>query len=57
MALNKLTAQGLRALSAPGKHEDGGGLRLVKGKDKGAGKWVLRVTVHGKRKEIGRAHV
>lgn len=53
MARDKLTARGLPALSAPGKHEDGGGLRLVKGKDKGAGKWVLRVSVHGRRPEMG----
>lgn len=37
---------------APGKHADGDGLWLYKGKEGGA-KWVLRVTVHGSRKEMG----
>jgi len=35
-----------------GKHEDGGGLRLVVSKA-GAKKWILRVTVNGKRREMG----
>jgi len=36
----------------PGKHEDGNGLRLVKRED-GAGQWVLRYTIHGRRREMG----
>ncbi|WP_342585522.1 Arm DNA-binding domain-containing protein, partial [Shimia sp. SK013] len=39
--------------SAPtGKHCDGAGLWLVKRNDGGA-QWVLRVTVHGRRREMG----
>ena len=36
----------------PGKYADGGGLWLYKRPDGGA-QWVLRVTVHGSRKEMG----
>ena len=35
-----------------GKHIDGAGLHLVKRPDGGA-QWVLRVTVHGRRREMG----
>lgn len=35
-----------------GKHADGQGLWLVK-RDKDAGKWVLRIAVAGKRREMG----
>ncbi|WP_323715662.1 tyrosine-type recombinase/integrase [Paracoccus aminovorans] len=37
---------------APGKHADGAGLWLVKD-EQGRGKWVLRLTVHGRRREMG----
>lgn len=51
MAIHKLTAR--RASTAqPGKHEDGAGLRLVVS-PRGARKWVLRVTVNGRRREMG----
>lgn len=36
----------------PGKHEDGNGLRLVKRED-GGGQWVLRYTIHERRREMG----
>lgn len=36
----------------PGKHCDGGGLWLVKRQDGGA-QWVLRVFIHGRRREMG----
>lgn len=36
----------------PGKYADGGGLWLHKREDGGA-QWVLRVTVHGRRREMG----
>ena len=50
-ALNKLSAVFVK--SAPvGKFSDGGGLWLYKRKD-GGGQWVLRVTVHGRRREMG----
>lgn len=46
-----LTDKQTKALSA-GKHDDGRGLRLVKSaKDRGS--WVLRFTLHGKRREMG----
>lgn len=51
MAIHKLNARKV-ATAAPGKHEDGGGLRLVVSKA-GARKWVLRFTLHGKRREMG----
>lgn len=48
---NRLSATG--AKSAPvGKNADGGGLWLVKRADGGA-QWVLRVTAHGRRREMG----
>ncbi len=49
--LNKLTAVGVKVAEA-GKYSDGGGLWLVK-RASGAGQWVLRVTVHGRRREMG----
>jgi integrase len=50
-AKNRLSVGFLR--SAPvGKHCDGGGLWLVK-RDSGGAQWVLRVTVHGRRREMG----
>jgi hypothetical protein len=50
-AKNRLSASFVR--TAPvGKHCDGAGLWLVKRDDCGA-QWVLRVTVHGRRREMG----
>lgn len=50
-AKSRLTATFLK--TAPvGKHCDGAGLWLVKREDGGA-QWVLRVTVHGRRREMG----
>ena len=50
-AKNKLSAGFLK--SAPvGKHCDGAGLWLVK-RDTGGAQWVLRITVHGRRREMG----
>ncbi|WP_276947233.1 integrase arm-type DNA-binding domain-containing protein, partial [Haematobacter massiliensis] len=50
-ASNRLSAKGAAAL-APGKYADGAGLWLFKD-EASRGKWVLRVTVHGKRREMG----
>jgi integrase len=50
-ALNKLSAQGVKS-AAIGKHSDGGGLWIFKS-DVDKGKWVLRVHVHGRRREMG----
>jgi integrase len=51
MQLHRLTAKAV-ASARPGKYEDGGGLRLVVS-PAGAKKWVLRITIHGKRRELG----
>lgn len=47
----KLSALAVKS-APPGKHEDGNGLRLVKRED-GGGEWVLRYTLHGRRREMG----
>ncbi|WP_171180685.1 site-specific integrase [Ruegeria sp. HKCCD8929] len=49
--LNKLSAATLRATGS-GKIADGGGLWFHKREDGGA-QWFLRVTVHGRRREMG----
>jgi integrase len=50
-AKNRLSASFVK--TAPvGKHCDGGGLWLVK-RDDGGAQWVLRVTIHGRRREMG----
>ena len=51
MAIHKLTPRKVKT-AGPGKYEDGGGLRLVVS-NSGARKWVLRVTIDGKRREMG----
>jgi integrase len=50
-AKDRLTAGFLKSPPV-GKHCDGAGLWLVKREDGGA-QWVLRVTVHGRRREMG----
>lgn len=50
-ARNRLTAAFVKS-ARPGKHPDGAGLWFVKRSDGGA-QWVLRVTVHGRRREMG----
>ena len=47
-ALNHAKARAL----PEGKHSDGQGLWLVK-RNKQLGKWILRLTIHGKRREMG----
>lgn len=49
--LNRLSAVKVRSCE-PGKYADGGGLWLYKRED-GGGQWVLRVTIHGRRREMG----
>ncbi len=51
MAREKLTARGVISLAA-GKFCDGAGLWLAKS-EKRSGKWFLRMSVHGKRREMG----
>lgn len=48
---NKLSAAGVKAAGA-GKHGDGGNLWLHK-RSADHGKWLLLVTVHGRRREMG----
>jgi integrase len=48
---HKLTALQVKN-ALPGKHADGGGLWLWKRED-GGGQWVLRVSIHGRRREMG----
>lgn len=50
-AKNRLTA-GFMKSPPVGKHCDGAGLWLVQ-RDDGGAQWVLRVTVHGRRREMG----
>ena len=49
-ALYRLTTKSLPGLGA-GKHADGGGLWLHKRDD--GGQWVLRYTIHSRRREMG----
>jgi len=49
--INGLTQLSARALG-PGKHFDGQGLMLVK-RRKDSGKWIIRLMVGGKRREMG----
>jgi len=49
---NKLTALALKKLTAPGRHADGNGLYLVIDPS-GARRWVQRLVVAGKRRDIG----
>ncbi|WP_420858926.1 tyrosine-type recombinase/integrase [Marivivens marinus] len=50
-ALHKLPSNAITSMPA-GKHEDGGGLRLVKD-ETGGGYWVFRFSLHGRRREMG----
>jgi integrase len=50
-AKNRLTVGFLKSPPV-GKHCDGAGLWLVK-RDDGGAQWVLRVTIHGRRREMG----
>lgn len=50
-ALNRLSAAQIKNCQ-PGKHPDGGGLWLHKRADGGA-QWFLRVTIAGRRREMG----
>ncbi len=50
-ALHKLSAAKVKT-APPGKYSDGGGLWLHKRPDGGA-QWFLRVTVYGRRREMG----
>lgn len=47
-----LTALGARSLKEPGRHADGNGLYLVVDPS-GAKRWLLRIVVHRRRRDIG----
>ena len=49
--LNRLTATKVKNLG-PGKYLDGGGLWLRK-LEGGSAQWILRVSIHGRRREMG----
>lgn len=51
MLINALSELGSASLP-PGKHPDGRGLWLVK-RTARAGKWFVRLTIHGRRREMG----
>lgn len=51
--MHKLSAATVKA-ATPGKYADGSGLWLHK-REGGGGQWFLRVTVHGRRREMGLA--
>ena len=48
----RLTATGIRALKTPGMHGDGGGLYL-KVSQAGGRSWIQRITVAGRRRDLG----
>jgi integrase len=50
--LHRLNATRVKALKTHGTYEDGGGLRLVIDPS-GAKRWVMRVSIGGKRRELG----
>lgn len=50
-AMNRLSARTVTTVG-PGKYADGAGLWLHKRED-GGGQWVLRYTIHGRRREMG----
>jgi integrase len=51
---NKLTYVFTKSIGEPGKYHDGGGLGLYLRVDQGGSKfWVQRITVNGKRRELG----
>lgn len=52
LALNKLSARGVTAITKPGRHGDGGGLYLVVDKS-GAKRWVFLYRREGTLREMG----
>ncbi len=48
----KLSAARVKALTDPGRYSDGGGLHLFIGKS-GGKSWVQRITIDGRRRDIG----
>lgn len=53
-AAKALTAAQVRTVQEPGKYHDGGGLGLyLRLERNGARFWIQRVTIRGKRRELG----
>lgn len=52
MTPHRLTAVQVRQIKKPGRHADGGGLYLMVDPS-GARRWVLRIVVQGRRRDIG----
>ena len=50
--MERLTALRIKAIKAPGRYGDGGGLHLLV-TPSGAKRWILRTTINGQRKDIG----
>jgi integrase len=50
--LHRMNAAKVKGLKTPGLFEDGGGLRLVVS-ETGAKRWVMRISVRGKRRQLG----
>ena len=48
----KLSATGVKALRLPGRHSDGNGLHLFISRS-GGRSWVQRITIDGRRRDIG----
>ena len=48
----KFSATEVKALSEPGRHTDGDGLHLFISKT-GGKSWVQRITIDGRRRDIG----
>ena len=51
-AFHRLSALKVAKVKEPGLYEDGGGLRLVV-TDKGTKRWIIRLTINGRRVERG----
>jgi integrase len=49
---NQLTVKSIDAISEPGRYRDGGGLYLV-ADNKTAKRWLLRIMVQGRRRDLG----
>ncbi len=49
---NQLTVKAIDAISDPGRYRDGGGLYLV-ADNKTAKRWLLRIMVQGRRRDLG----
>ncbi len=52
LKMPKLTTKSVQALKKPGRYGDGDGLYLEVSRT-GSKSWILRVTVHGRRRDIG----